>query len=165
MGIEDVADAAGVSRSLVYSYFGDRDSLVAEVYLRVVEQVDEEAMPGSSEPVPSTREDLVRRLGALLHYAREHPSAWRLLVTDSVRRHPAVAAARTHRIRRLAWAVEGCPPLVAEATLGLVESGVMHWVDHQDISLDAAAELLATTVWSGLTKVEAQESAGVECRD
>src|SRR5262249_42100351 len=31
MSIEAVADAAGVSRSLVYAYFGDRDGLVAEV--------------------------------------------------------------------------------------------------------------------------------------
>ena len=39
---EEVARAAGVSRSLVYAYFGDRNGLAAEAYVRVLERLDRE---------------------------------------------------------------------------------------------------------------------------
>ena len=47
VSVEDVADAAGVSRSLVYAYFGDRDGLVAEVYLAVEGNLRRRALRGA----------------------------------------------------------------------------------------------------------------------
>lgn len=153
MTIDEVAEAAGVSRSLVYSYFGDRDSLVAEVYLRVLEQVDDEVQPSLSPGIPASWEAMLARIRSLLRYAQAHPAAWRLLVTDSVRRHPAVSAARAGRVARITGGVDdGRGPLVADATLGLLEAGVLHWVDEQELPLEVAADLLATTLWSGITK-------------
>ncbi len=40
--VDDVADAAGVSRSLVYAYFGDRNGLAAEAYVRILDRLDRE---------------------------------------------------------------------------------------------------------------------------
>ena len=37
---EQIADAAGVSRALVYNYFGDKGGLIAAVYLRSFERLD-----------------------------------------------------------------------------------------------------------------------------
>src|ERR687891_398237 len=42
---EEVADAAGVSRSLVYAYFGDRGGLLAAVYLYSLAGLDEGPSP------------------------------------------------------------------------------------------------------------------------
>jgi cyclophilin family peptidyl-prolyl cis-trans isomerase/AcrR family transcriptional regulator len=158
MAIDEVAEAAGVSRSLVYTYFGDRDSLVAEVYLRVLERIDDELSPQLPHGMPVSRQAAVERTRALLQFAADHPAAWRLLVTDSVRRHPTVAAARAVRVARVTDGIDGGgPPLVADATFGLLESGVLHWVDERELPLEAAAELLTTTLWSGLTQIRAEK--------
>lgn len=156
MTIEDVADAAGVSRSLVYTYFGDRDGMVAEVYLRVLEEVDKAVPPG----MPPDRATSTQRIAGCLRFAREHPGAWRLLVTDSVRRHPTVVAARESRVVRLTAGVDGAaPPLVADAALGLIEAGVLHWIEHRQLPVEKAAEFLAGILWSGLAGLSTAKTA------
>jgi AcrR family transcriptional regulator len=155
MSIEDVADAAGVSRSLVYAYFGDRDGLVAEVYLRVLEQVDEALEPHRPADLPRDQATVAEIIEGCLLFAEEHPAAWRLLVTDSVRRHPAIVRSRSRRVLALAG-MSGGPvgdALVADAILGLLEAGVLHWLDHSDLPPEEAATLLADILWTGLRGV------------
>jgi AcrR family transcriptional regulator len=157
MTIEDVADVAGVSRSLVYTYFGDRDGMVAEVYLRVLDQVDGAVPLG----MPSDRAVMVGRIADCLRFAREHPAAWRLLVTDSVRRHPAVKVARERRVGRLTANGEGAAvPLLADAALGFIEAGVLHWVDRQSLPVEKAAGVLATLLWTGLAGLPGSSQRG-----
>lgn len=155
MAVDEVADAAGVSRSLVYTYFGDRDGLVAEVYQRVLQRIADEvpALAGGAYD----RSALTTRIASCLRFARAHPAAWRLLVTDSVRRHPAVAEARAAKIARLTAGMDGAGvPLVADAVWGLVEAGVLHWVEQQNVDIDRAADVLSTTLWSGLAELRTQ---------
>jgi AcrR family transcriptional regulator len=156
MSIEDVADAAGVSRSLVYAYFGDRDGLVAEVYLRVLEQLDEALQPLRTADLPRDQVTIAEIIEGCMLFADEHPAAWRLLVTDSVRRHPSVKQARAQRVEDLSHAhgdgASGCHPLVGDAILGLLEVGVLHWVERSrdDLNARQAARLLAAILWTGL---------------
>ena len=50
---ESVADAAGVSRALVYNYFGDRSGLLAAVELRSLERLDRRLRAAlGSDPLP-----------------------------------------------------------------------------------------------------------------
>lgn len=149
LSVEDVADAAGVSRSLVYTYFGDRDGLVAEVYLRVLTDMGR----AFTAPLPAHRSDLAEIIAECLAYARLHPAAWQLLATDSVRRHDAVIEARMSRVVQLADGSKrdgAAARLLADAALGLLEAGVWHWVDRSDLDEDQAATLLAEILWSGL---------------
>lgn len=148
MSAEHVADAAGVSRSLVYTYFGDRDGLVAEVYLRVLADLD----AALAQPLRADRATLARLVGACMRFARERPVAWRLLATDSVRRHATVVQARQGRVGDLARGQGNGSGdrLVADAVLGLLEAGIWHWVEHSDLPEDRAAQLLAEFLWSGL---------------
>lgn len=148
VSVEDVADAAGVSRSLVYAYFGDRDGLVAEVYLRVLDRLSDRLR----SPLPDDRAGLAEVIVACLRFARERPMAWQLLATDSVRRHPTVVQARGDRVHGLAGASGDGPGerLIGDAILGLLEAGVWHWVDQSELPEDEAAGLLADILWSGL---------------
>jgi AcrR family transcriptional regulator len=148
MSVEDVADAAGVSRSLVYAYFGDRDGLVAEVYLRVLASLDATL----TLPLPDDRAALAQVIAACMRFARDQPTAWRLLATDSVRRHPNVVQARADRVHALAvMGGDGSGDgIIGDAILGLLEAGVWHWVERSDLPADEAAELLADILWSGL---------------
>jgi AcrR family transcriptional regulator len=167
LGVDDVADAAGVSRSLVYAYFGDRDGLAAEVYVRILGRLDEHL--GIDLPVD---EAAIRRIvGGCMAFAETNRAAWRLLVSDPSRQHPVVRQARAERAVRISarWqalpagdpAGDGDPAgpphgklagaqLAAEAALGLLESGVLHWLDHPDIPAEEAAALLSSILWSGL---------------
>lgn len=156
MAVDEVADAAGVSRSLVYTYFGDRDGLVAEVYQRVLERIGDE-VPALAADSSYDRGTIATRITSCLRFARAHPAAWRLLVTDSVRRHPLVAEARATNIARLTGSLDGAGvSLVADAVWGLVEAGVLHWVEQQNVDIDHAADVLATTLWSGLAKLRTE---------
>ncbi len=38
--LEEIAEAAGVSRALVYNYFGDKSGVIAAVYLRSFDRLD-----------------------------------------------------------------------------------------------------------------------------
>jgi AcrR family transcriptional regulator len=163
LGVDDVADAAGVSRSLVYAYFGDRDGLAAEVYVRILGRLDEHLRLD----LPVDEAAIRRIVGGCMAFAGDNRAAWQLLVSDPSRQHAVVRRARTERAVRLSarWHAgasgEGdatAPPhgklagaqLAAEAALGLLESGVLHWLDHPDIPAAEAAALLSSILWSGL---------------
>ena len=151
--VDEVADAAGVSRSLVYAYFGDRNGLAAEVYVRILDRLDREL----GLDVPCDDAALRRVVGACMAFAQLNRAAWRMLVSDPARQHPLVQSARAERAVRISghWARLGeddaAARLAAEASLGLLESGVLHWLDHPDVSAEQAATLLSTILWAGLT--------------
>lgn len=162
--VDDVADAAGVSRSLVYAYFGDRNGLAAEAYVRILDRLDREL----ALDLPRDAATLRAMVGGCMSFAQANRAAWRMLVSDPARRHPVVVAARRQRAARIAadWdrepdgggandaATDGAgagAEMAAEAALGMLESGVLHWIDHQEIPAEQAAALLATLLWSGLT--------------
>jgi AcrR family transcriptional regulator len=156
MSIEAVADAAGVSRSLVYAYFGDRDGLVAEVYLRVLRELDDRLAPHRDPLTPRSQATLATTIERCMDFASDQPAAWRLIVTDSVRRHPAIVQARVKRITELSGPGRAGSGrrLVTDAVLGLMEAGVLHWVDHSDLPAPVAARLLAAVLWSGLAGIK-----------
>jgi AcrR family transcriptional regulator len=162
MSVEDVADAAGVSRSLVYAYFGDRDGLVAEVFLGVLSELELAMAPFLPGGVPASEDGLRRVVECCMRFALDQPAAWRLLVTDSVRRHPAIVRSRSRRVAALAGVPgrDGGPcrggvgdEMVADAVLGLLEAGVLHWLDYSDLPPEDAATLLSDVLWSGLRGV------------
>ena len=170
--VDEVADAAGVSRSLVYAYFGDRNGLAAEVYLRILDRLDREVGLG----LPADGAALRRVVGGCMSFAAANRAAWRMLVSDPARQHPTVQAARAERAERIAarWAeAAGAEPgdapaeaggpraeLAAEASLGLLESGVLHWIDHTEVPAEQAASLLSTILWSGLTGGRRRSAGG-----
>ena len=81
--LEDVANAAGVSRPLVYRYFGDKDGLFAVVVERVLHEWNEELAAESARTTPSTAHTLRRVLRACLDFARSRTVLRGLLVRDS----------------------------------------------------------------------------------
>jgi AcrR family transcriptional regulator len=163
LGVDDVADAAGVSRSLVYAYFGDRDGLAAEVYVRILGRLDDHL----GIDLPPDEAAIRRIVSGCMAFAEANRAAWRLLVSDPSRQHPVVRQARAERAIRISAQWHGVPlasgdsaglahaqlagaQLAAEAALGLLESGVLHWLDHPDMPAEEAAALLAGILWSGL---------------
>jgi AcrR family transcriptional regulator len=148
---EEVADAAGVSRSLVYAYFGDRGGLLAAVYLHSLAGLDEDLSSLlDNVPVDESRlRALVRRYMMLV---RENAASWPLFAACGALEHPAVQQARRARIQRIAdtWGGGPVDRLLARGVIGMLEAGASEWVEHRACSLDEAADLLTRTLWNGL---------------
>jgi AcrR family transcriptional regulator len=149
---EDVADAAGVSRSLVYAYFGDRGGLLAAVYLRNLERLDAEL--GRAIDAQLADEARLRRIvRRYLEFARDNEGAWQVIAAAGALAHPAVRGARRDRIERIAAAWNSTPEarLVATAVVALLEAGVHHWHEERGLGIERATRLLTDVIWSGLS--------------
>jgi AcrR family transcriptional regulator len=157
---EEIAIAAGVSRALVYNYFGDKSGLIAAVYLRSFERLDDTlraALTGIS--TPSERLRLV--ITCYLEFARCHTAAWGLIGTSEATLHPVVQDARRSRCERMAEAWGGTPEarVLARAIVGFLEAASLEWVESGPSDVDDAVRLLHTVLWSGLENLPASDAA------
>jgi AcrR family transcriptional regulator len=151
---EEIADEAGISRALVYNYFGDRAALLAAVYLRSFDQLDQDlaaALDAAHAPVDQVA-DVVH---CYVRFARANAPAWRQLPLAGTIDHPSIEGARRRRLARLADAWGGTPEarIVAVGIAGLLEAVTVDWVDAGAVDSDELAALLVTLVWSGLSSL------------
>jgi AcrR family transcriptional regulator len=152
---EEIAEAAGVSRALVYNYFGDKGGLVAAVYLRSLRLLDEELL-ATVDPQSDDAERLRSVVRCYLGFAKSNPAAWRVIGTTSASEHPEVQAARTERFAQLAsnWGGTVQARTLARAVVGFLEAATLDWIENSDVDLDRMADLLFTILWTGLSAVE-----------
>lgn len=151
VSFEEVAEAGGVSRSLVYAYFGDRGGLISAVYLHNLEHLDLELGRALDERLPD--EVRLRRLiRRYLLFARDNQASWNLMAAAGALQHPAIQGARRARIERIAsaWADEPSARLIARGVVGLLEAGAQDWVDYRDCGLERATDVLLAVLWQGL---------------
>ena len=90
VSFEEVAEAGGVSRSLVYAYFGDRGGLIAAVYLHNLEQLDRELGKALDDRLPDEVR-LRRIIRRYLVFARDNEAAWNVMAAAgcaAAPRHP-----------------------------------------------------------------------------
>lgn len=157
VNVDLVAAEAGVSRALVYEYFGDRANLVNEVRRRFVREfvAGLDAALGSAS---SARELLVSFVRAHLEFARRGVGAYRFATEDSS--------------RGVAWLSAyfgGTPEAVLVATTAEhgLRAFVTRWAADPRPDLDGAAELIVAFLNGGLLAVrplgiKAPKSAGAE---
>lgn len=159
VSIDEVAEAGGVSRSLVYTYFGDRSGLIASVYVHHLQRLDRELDWSVADGLPDHAQlsELIRHH---LVFARDNGAAWTALTAGGGLPHPDIQAARRDRVATLAsgWGETPAARLVASAVVGLVEAGAQDWAEHRDIDIDAATDVLAAILWEGLTGLRARGS-------
>lgn len=157
VSFEEVAAAAGVSRSLVYAYFGDRGGLIAAVYLHNLEQLDRELWRALDDRLPDEVR-LRRIIRRYLRFARDNESAWNVMAAAGSLHHPAIQAARRARIERIAEAWGGTPTarLVARGVVGLLEAGAQDWLDYRDSGLERATDVLFAVLWEGLSGLQSR---------
>jgi AcrR family transcriptional regulator len=152
---EEIADAAGVSRALVYNYFGDRGGLLAAVYLHHFDAVNERLRAAVADAdTPSDRMRAV--VDAYLDFAAEHPGAWRLLRVARAVDHPRVQEARRLRMREIADAWGGSPEalIVAYGITGLLEEATIEWLQSTTRQPDRVAGVLHDLMWNGLASLD-----------
>jgi AcrR family transcriptional regulator len=148
---EEIAVEAGVSRALVYNYFGDRGGLVAAVYVRSVERLDhalEAALDRDDPPDERLRQVIL----CYLDFARRDAGAWRLIGSSEGAQHPVVQEARRRRYRRMAQMLGGTPEaqVLARGLVGFLEGASLQWADGEPCDRDDVAAVMHTVLWSGL---------------
>jgi len=161
VSFEEVAEAGGVSRSLVYAYFGDRGGLIAAIYLHDLARLDEEIGRTLDETLPDDVR-LRRIIKRYLLFARDHEAAWNLMGAMGAIQHPAIQGARRARIERIAsaWGDEPATRLIARAVVGFLEAGAQDWIDYRDCGIERATNVLHAVLWQGLaSRVTAAEPA------
>ncbi len=148
---EEIAAEAGVSRALVYNYFGDKGALLAAVYAHAIEELDQQLLVALRTDRPVSQ-----RLQAVVwHYvgfAQARVGTWQLLGHVAATRHPIVAAARLDRIARLAAPIEDSPMmrLTIAALLGMLEEALTHWLVEGNLPVDEVVSRLELLVLNGL---------------
>lgn len=143
---EAVAAAADVSRALLYNYFGDRNGLVAAVYARALQRLDDTLFAVLDPDLEPSQQ--LRPLGrAYLEFARAHGAMGGMLGTTGAVQHPAVQAARRIRAERLAavWGDGDDARIAARAVTGMLEVAAVDWLDENadgEAVMDTVCRLL-----------------------
>lgn len=155
VSFELIADEAGVSRGLVYSYFGDRGSLFAAAYNHEMERLDTE-IDRALESLGSDRDRLARAVSAYLGFAWRHRSSWELIASASSSRHPAVREAIQARTDRIAASITGAPAarLLVRGVIGMLEAAAIHTLENDDVDPEGLAELLTQIIWDGVSSLD-----------
>lgn len=119
---EEIADAADVSRGLVYNYFKDRTGLLVALAERTLVRLDRE-VDGALDPGTDLSGQVVALGRAYARHARTNADTWKMLSRSGLLDHPSVVGARMLRVERIAVRWGGTPEarLAAWSVTGLYE--------------------------------------------
>ncbi len=159
--MDEIAAAAGVTKPLVYSYFGSKEELMA----RCIEHSGA-ALMDAMESAGADEEDLDRRTWArMLAYFRfvgEHRDEWRLMSTEPI---PGEGIERTRArvidqmARFIGEGMEPGPELepLAHMLAGAGEALANWWLAHPELTPEAMATLEMNFAWLGLRALDGGE--------
>jgi AcrR family transcriptional regulator len=153
---EEIAEAAGVSRALVYNYFGDRGGLLAAVYEHTFDELNNE-LNATIDPDAPAQEELRAIVRGYLKFAMEHAAEWRLLQLTAAVNHPSVQGARQRHMERLAaaWGAQGPEGrTLAYGVVGMLESATFDWLRDRDMDIDRLSDLIFDFLWTGLSSLD-----------
>ena len=151
---EEIADAAGVSRALLYNYFGDRHGLLEAMYVRSVTELD--ARLSEASLVPEGRRERVARIVRVhLDFATAEPMRYRYAA--GLVRFPRFAELQRARLDEYARSLGGgeLSRLLALGTGNAVYQMVLGAIDLDDHDRERAFELIASFIEGGFQGVQA----------
>ena len=158
--MNDVADAAGVTKPVLYQHFSSKRALYLEllelVSLRLMAAIDE-----ATSAAAGPREQVERGLRAYFRFVVDSPDEYQLMFGGGTRRDAEFAqeAARLERsiaeviadLITVEGLVEHERVLLAHGIVGLAEGATRHWLnDALDLEPDEVASRVADLAWRGL---------------
>lgn len=162
--VNDVASAAGVTRTLVYKYFKDTD----EIYLACVraarsELEDRFATAALAETTPDAQ--LRAGLTAYFDFVQTRAPLWDLLYGAGAAVAGGVAAEsaalRYETAEKIALLIQAALPgqtaasvsAIAHVISGAAEQLAKWWRRHPEVPLPEVVEHIMTAVWGGLDRL------------
>jgi AcrR family transcriptional regulator len=166
--MDDVAEAAGVTKPVLYQHFGSKRDLYLELLRDVGTQLMD-AVVEATTAVDGPRQQVEAGFVAYFEFVSKHVSAFRLLF-GSGRQADDEFLAVTHRVEdRMAEAVavlitvdidEEHRRLLANGVVGLAEATSRYWVTQElDIDANQLATRVAELAWAGLRGIRPTNSA------
>lgn len=160
VSIDDIASAAGVSKGLLYHYFGGKRAFYVACVENAAEQLVERTQPDISLPED---ERAVAGLSAYLDFAKERATAYTALMRSGVGNDPEVAAiveqTRAKIVARMLESMGLGPRPVfraaARSWIGQVEACCLDWLDHDDVPRHAVVTLLLGGLYGILAAAKA----------
>jgi AcrR family transcriptional regulator len=142
--MDEIARAAGVTKPMLYRYFGSKEGLYA-AYLRITghELIDRVRAPETRDQSPRAR--LRAGLRAFLTYVEEHGAGWTVLHGESTTPTDAhiareIAGLRARIIAMLTTLFGD--EAVAHAFAGAAESLATWWLNESQLSIEEATDIL-----------------------
>jgi AcrR family transcriptional regulator len=164
--VDAIAEAAGITKPMVYAYFGSKEGLyracMREARTRLFETLAEN-VDGADPP----DQQLWHGLLAFFEFVRDRPDSWAVLLGEvtagtgpfaadgaEIRREIAVLVGE---LLRRAAEEEGRPPgspeiaaQLARALIGAGESLAVWWGEHPEEPAERVALVLMNFAWNGL---------------
>jgi len=153
VSIDDIATAAGVSKGLLYHYFGGKRAFYVACVENAAEQLLERTFMDTNIPEPMRAQ---AGLEAYFEYATEHETAYVALMRSGVGNDPEVAEVvertRTRIVNRslVAMGMAEPRPIFRAATrawIGAVEASCIDWLVHRDVERSALVQLLLGSLY------------------
>lgn len=161
--MDEIADRVGVSKPMLYEYFGSKDGLFSACVSRVrTELLD--ATRRAVEGAPSAEEAMRRGHQAFFRFVDEHAAAWSVLLHESrVPSGPGTAAIDVIRDQQTGFVVEllaahqpDAPRADLEAYAQLLVGAserLAVWRTDHPLSAERATEYLMGVMWTGLERL------------
>ncbi|HEY7256486.1 MAG TPA: TetR/AcrR family transcriptional regulator [Solirubrobacterales bacterium] len=172
ISIEEIADAAGVSKGLLYHYFPTKKEFILAALDRGQGELAERLQPDSSLP---PEQQLIDSLDSFLDYVQEHATAYMTIFKVGGEDPDIADALEAGRRETLAillaglrgWegspvSTEPSPPLetAAQGWLFFVEGAVLRWLEHRDMERRDLRAMLATAFTGALFSARAAGAPG-----
>ena len=153
---EQIAEVAGVSRTVLYRYFRDREDLRQAIADHIVKAVLESVQPKLQlTPEATPRAIITAAVAEIAGWLDEHPNLYHFLRSrrtgaslDSVE---GTLADNVAALLKMVMIVLGIDNEVAEpgayGLVGFVESAGAWWLEHRTMSRERFVELISTGVW------------------
>ncbi|HSP02082.1 MAG TPA: TetR family transcriptional regulator [Acidimicrobiales bacterium] len=164
--MNDVADAAGVTKPVLYQHFTSKRALYLEllelVSLRLMAAIDE-----ATSAAAGPREQVERGLRAYFRFVVDSPDEYQLMFGGGTRRDAEFAQEAARLERSIAEViadlitVEGLAEhervLLAHGIVGLAEGATRHWLgDDLDLDADEVTDRVADLAWRGLRGIRSE---------
>lgn len=165
--MDDVAEAAGVTKPVLYQHFPSKRAL----YRELLEDVDRrllDAVRSATARAESGRERVQEGFAAYFHFVAGNRAAFRLLFGASVRNDPEFAALAERTIDEIAALITDLIEIgpdqehrrvLAHAVVGMAEATSRLAAIGDDVDPDRLAAWLAEMAWFGLRGVRSEVPA------
>jgi AcrR family transcriptional regulator len=174
--IDEIAQAAGVSKALIYEHFPSKRDLHLSLLERHVQEIFERLAAAAATSDPG---DVRLRAGvdAFLEFVERRGDAFRMLFRDAV--EPEVSQVVSAVQRQVGAAVAGliateprtpgpgedpererkAIDMLGQQLTGAVQSLAIWWGDHPEIPREALVESVMNFAWVGLERLRAGDRA------
>lgn len=162
--MDEIAERVGVTKPLIYDYFGSKEGLLAATIERARHQLlDALITAWGAEPEATPRDRVRGVITAFFAFIDEHQLAFALLRTEGSLIGDAAASVERIRQQTAKALAEGISMLpefadlapgrvvaLAEVMIGGIERLAVYRSEHPGMTSSEAAELVMTMAWDGL---------------